>query len=148
LAWSTIPAIVGLLIGLGHTLRQRGDRQGALAAFQAAAAAAPDNANLRVDIAYDLDELGRPEEAEAAAWGGPGHPARTSPRRRGCLRFPVAPGRVPGCRGDARGGGATGGRRSGVRDEYGHFLLQTGEIDRAEERFRALLATDPSHAGA
>ncbi|NJO54158.1 MAG: hypothetical protein HC829_04300, partial [Bacteroidales bacterium] len=54
------------LIKLGHVLRQRGDRDGALAAFQAAADAAPNSPNLRVDVAHDLRALDRVSDAEAA----------------------------------------------------------------------------------
>ncbi|NJL07861.1 MAG: co-chaperone YbbN, partial [Methylacidiphilales bacterium] len=47
-------------------LRQRGDREGALVAFQAPAEARPDNASLRVDVAHDLRAIGRSDEAETA----------------------------------------------------------------------------------
>jgi predicted Zn-dependent protease len=65
------------LVGLGQLLRRRGDRTGSLAQFQAAAAANPDDVGMQIEIATDLRELGRFDDAEvvlrAALQSNPQH---------------------------------------------------------------------------
>lgn len=58
------PQQVDALIGLGYVLRQRGDRVASLAMFKAAAAASPDHHGVNAELASDLRELGRLDEAE------------------------------------------------------------------------------------
>jgi tetratricopeptide (TPR) repeat protein len=59
------PQHVGALIELGHLARKRNDRAASLSYFRAAAAADPNNLLLKADVASDLRELGRLDEAEA-----------------------------------------------------------------------------------
>ncbi|HUO53092.1 MAG TPA: tetratricopeptide repeat protein, partial [Rhodoblastus sp.] len=51
--------------GLGVIARRRGDREAALAHFRAAADAEPNHLGVRQDVATELRELGRLDEAEA-----------------------------------------------------------------------------------
>jgi tetratricopeptide (TPR) repeat protein len=60
------PQHFGALVGLAHIARRRGDRAASLRYFEAAAAVDPKHLQTRVDIATDLRELGRFDEAEAA----------------------------------------------------------------------------------
>ena len=59
------PQHVGARLGLGHVARRRGDRATALAYFEAAAALDPNNLPVKLEVAADLRELGRLDEAEA-----------------------------------------------------------------------------------
>jgi tetratricopeptide (TPR) repeat protein len=60
------PDNVSALVQLGHCAQQRGDHATALARFQAAAAANPDNPWPHVYVGNELRETGHLEEAEAA----------------------------------------------------------------------------------
>ena len=60
------PAFLGAHQSLGLIARQRGDRQAALACFRAAAALKTDNPWLQHEVATELRELGRHDEAEQA----------------------------------------------------------------------------------
>src|SRR5262249_45661500 len=53
------------LAGLGRIARRRGDRAGSLAMLEAAAAASPGRPNLKAQLAAELRDLGRRDEAEA-----------------------------------------------------------------------------------
>src|SRR5262245_37319208 len=46
------------LMGLGRVARRRGDRTASLALFEAAAAARPEHAGAKMEVAADLRELG------------------------------------------------------------------------------------------
>jgi tetratricopeptide (TPR) repeat protein len=59
------PQHFGALVGLGHTARKRNDRTASLAHFEAAAAADPNHVPVRLEVASDLRELGRLDEAAA-----------------------------------------------------------------------------------
>ena len=54
------------LMEAGRRARRAGDRQGALAAYEAAAACNPKQVNVQVEIAAVLREIGRLDEAETA----------------------------------------------------------------------------------
>jgi len=59
------PKLSGPLLALAHVKRKRGDRTDSLTAFEAAAALDPAHLGIKVEIANDLRELGRTEEADA-----------------------------------------------------------------------------------
>jgi tetratricopeptide (TPR) repeat protein len=59
------PQQVDALAGLAQIARRRGDRAASLAMFEAAAAANPDHPGIKAELAADLRELGRLDEAEA-----------------------------------------------------------------------------------
>lgn len=58
------PNHFGALVGLGHLARRRGSRLASLEHFQAALAADPGQRAVKLEIAYDLRELSRFDEAE------------------------------------------------------------------------------------
>ena len=64
-ALAIAPKNAHALSELGHLARRRGDRIGALAAFETAAAANPNHAGLKAEAAAELRDLGRFDEAEA-----------------------------------------------------------------------------------
>jgi tetratricopeptide (TPR) repeat protein len=59
------PANAQPLIALGYLKRSRGDRAASLVAFEAAAAIDQSNSNIQLQIASDLRELGRLNDADA-----------------------------------------------------------------------------------
>uniref|UniRef100_UPI00191EDBF7 tetratricopeptide repeat protein n=1 Tax=Microvirga soli TaxID=1854496 RepID=UPI00191EDBF7 len=59
------PQHAGARIWLGHVARRRGDRAAALTYFEAAAELEPHNLPVKLEVAADLRELGRLDEAEA-----------------------------------------------------------------------------------
>jgi tetratricopeptide (TPR) repeat protein len=63
------PQHFGALVGLGHTARKRNDRAASLAHFQAATAADPNHVPVKLEVASDLRELGRLDEAAAVLHG-------------------------------------------------------------------------------
>ena len=52
------------LVALAQAAQQQGDRRAALTAFEAAAAAHPARVGLKAEVATELRELGRLDEAE------------------------------------------------------------------------------------
>jgi tetratricopeptide (TPR) repeat protein len=60
------PGDVPALVQLGHCAQQRGDHAAALAQFQAAATANPDDPWPHIYVGHELREMGRLEEAQAA----------------------------------------------------------------------------------
>ena len=68
---------VGALVERGHVRRRRQDPGGAVSAFEIAAARAPHNRDIAIELARDLQALGRIDEAEAslrrALAADPGH---------------------------------------------------------------------------
>jgi len=141
------PAAFGALAGLGHTARARGDRAAALAAFQAAAAAYPDNPDLALEAATELRALGRLAEAGAiyegfadAATGfgalvSLGHLARQRGDRAAALsRFEQARALQP--------------RHVGVWLEIATELADLGRLAAAEAALQEVLALAPQTVAA
>jgi tetratricopeptide (TPR) repeat protein len=69
------PDHIAALVELGRVRRRQGDRKAALAAFESAVAARPGHAGLKSEMAAELRELGRLDEAETVLRGVlKGHP--------------------------------------------------------------------------
>lgn len=128
--------------GLGLVARERGDRAAALEHFRAAAALEPENAWLSYDVASELRDLGRLEEAAAAfravlakdlkiahAWRGLALVARQRGDRAEALDyFRVAAVFHPSDLWNAQ--------------DAATELRELGRLDDAAEAFRAVIARD------
>jgi tetratricopeptide (TPR) repeat protein len=142
------PAHFGALVWLGHVARRRGDRAASLAAFQAAAAADPKHAGVKVDAAVDLHALGRLDEAELLCRqvldGEPahfeglvwlGHILRRRSDRAGSLAaFEAASASKPD--------------HVGALLEVVNGLRELARLDEAETKLQVLLTKEPGHVGA
>jgi tetratricopeptide (TPR) repeat protein len=131
-------------IGLGYCARQRGDRAASLALFQAAAAADPSFTWARIEMAGDLRELGRLDEAEAVCLEilaeqpnyaeshlALGHCARKRGNRAAALaRFQAAAAADP--------------ENMWARNETATELRELGQLQAAAERYRELLGISPN----
>ncbi len=137
---------VGALTGLGHLARQRGDLAAALAHFETALKAEPQNPDLRCEAATVLRELSRFDEAESmlktvvethpqhvAALTGLGHLARQREDRGGTLRwFEAAMAAEP--------------EDLSIRVEFARALRQQGEFTRARQLIEKVLDEEPAAA--
>ncbi len=142
------PVMFGALAGLGHVARARNDRLAALAAFEAAATAYPDNADLAFEVAAELSALGRLAEAgeiyerfsatarpDFSALVSLGHLARRRGDRPAALaRFSEALALRP--------------RHVGLLMEIALDLAELGDVAAAEARLREVLAIEPAAAPA
>jgi tetratricopeptide (TPR) repeat protein len=131
-------------IGLGYCARRRGDRAASLALFQAAAAADPGFTWARIEVAGDLREFGRLDEAEAVCQGilteqpnyaeahlALGHCARKRGDRAAALaHFQAAAAADP--------------KNIWARNETATELRELGQLQAAVERYRELLAISPN----
>ena len=138
----------GEFVRLAHSLRQRNDQTGALAAFEAAAERDPSNIAIANEIAYLLRSLGRLDEAEAtframlrvapkhgAALAGLGYVLRERGDRSQALRlFEAACALDPG--------------RADLKVEIGHELRALGRLDEAQGAYRGAIDQSPGHGGA
>jgi tetratricopeptide (TPR) repeat protein len=138
----------GALVRLAHTLRERNDRAGALAAFEAAAEKDPSNIAIRNEVAYLLRSLGRTDEAEAtframlrvapkhgAALAGLGYILRQRGDHLEALGlFEKACAADPG--------------RVDLKVEVGHELRALRRVSEAEAAYRGAIKEAPGHAGA
>ncbi|MCI4683907.1 tetratricopeptide repeat protein [Rhodoblastus acidophilus] len=129
--------------GLGVIARRRGDREGALAHFRAAADADPNHLGVRQDIANELRELGRLDEAEAVCrkivaknprfldgWRGLGLIARCRGDREAALaHFRAAADADP--------------NHLWARQDVATELCQLGHFDEAEAVCRKIVAKNP-----
>jgi tetratricopeptide (TPR) repeat protein len=141
------PKSLHLLVGLGHTLRQRGDRLGALGAFQAASELQPDNASLQVDVAYDLRALDRVGEAETACDEALGR----DQNHLGALRLKASLAKSRGAFEQAliylRSAAALIPDDAGILGELGNLLRQMQRPAEAEAAYRRGLAAAPASIG-
>jgi len=142
------PAHSGALVGLGHTLRERGDRQGALAAFEAAAAGEPGNLDLRNAIAYLLRDLDRLGEAEQAF----GEIVAAQPAHAGAL---MGLGFIRGERGDRTGSlqafeaaAAIEPHNPAIRIQVARLLVQMDRLDEGQATYLLVLEDAPKSAAA
>ncbi len=142
------PDHTAALANLGKLARQRGDRAEALAYFEAAAKADPQNAWARCDAAAMLHELARPGEAEAiyksvleadpkhvGALSGLGHQAKERGEKAAALsHFEAAVAADPG--------------NPWVRCDAADLLRDLGRHDDAEAMFKSVIETHPEHGNA
>jgi tetratricopeptide (TPR) repeat protein len=142
------PENAAALMALGHSLRRRGDAAAALPLFRAALARKPREAWARMAVADTLRDLGRLDEAEEAwralladepgqlpALMSLGHAAAAKADRHAAASwFERAVRAAP----DA----------PGPRLALADALRNTGGFGEAAEAAEAVLARDPSHAGA
>jgi tetratricopeptide (TPR) repeat protein len=132
------------LIGLGYCARLRGDLAASLALFQGAAAADPGFTWARIEVAGDLRELGRLDEAEAVcrdilaaqphyaeAHLALGHCARSRGNRAAALaQFQAAAAADP--------------ENIWARNEAATELRELGQLQAAAARYRELLEISPN----
>ncbi len=144
----TAPASYDTHIELGHKLRRRGDRAGALTAYEAAATLNSRRPGVLADIGGVLRELGQLDEAEVALW----RLLCAEPAHFGAL---VERGHILRRRGDHAGAltayeaaAASDPQRPGVLVDIGGVLREMGRLDEAEEALRRLLSTEATHFGA
>lgn len=136
------------LIGLGHVLRQQGDRRGALGYLQKAAEVAPKRLRLRCEVGTLLRELGERPAARATfeavleadpdhvdALAGLGQTLRVQGDRRGALRYlRKAAELVP--------------ERLRLRCEIGNLLRELDQPQEARATFESVLRLDPENVDA
>ena len=142
------PTHGGALIGLGHLLRERGDRGGALAVFEAASGSDPRNLAIRNAIGYLLRDMRRLDEAEAAFRGI----LASAPAHCGAL---TGLGFVSGERGDRdeslkafEAAATVEPHNAAVRIQIAHLLRQMHRLDEAEATYRRVLDDEPTSGAA
>src|SRR5208283_397315 len=142
------PGHAGALIGLGHILRERGDRAGALAAFEAAAETESHNLAIKNAIGYLLRDLKRLDEAETVFR----QILASAPTHGGAL---TGLGFVRGERGDRdeslrafEAAGEVDPRSPGIRIQIAHLLRQMHRLDEAEAMYRRVLDNEPTSVAA
>jgi len=130
-------------LGLGYCARQRGDRAASLALFQAAAAADPGFTWARMEVAADLRELGRLDEAEAVCRG-------VLAARPNDAEALVALGHCARARGDRaaalahfQAGAAADPENIWAVNEITHELREGGDPDAARDAAEAALRRHP-----
>jgi len=142
------PGSVTALIGLGHLKRRQNTRLASLAAFEAAAAIEPGHIGIQLEMANDLRELGRLDDAEAHL-------------RRLLLHHPNDPGAIIGLAQVKRRQGdriasllafETAAKidpsHKGVKLEIANDLHALGRFVEAEHQLICILDDDPTNAGA
>jgi tetratricopeptide (TPR) repeat protein len=138
----------GALVSLGHSLRERNDRAGALAAFVAAAERNPGNVAIRNEVAYLLRGLGRLDEAEATFRAM----LRVAPKHGAAL---AGLGYISSERGDRiealrlfEAARVADPARLDLKVEVGHELRALRRFDEAEAAYRDAIKDSPRHSGA
>ncbi len=139
---------VGALSGLGQLAKERGDKEAALAHFDAAVAADPANPWVRCDAANMLRELARYDEAEmifktvlgdhpehGAALTGLGHLARRRRDRAGALNY-------------FEGAAKADPRNPWVRCDLANILRELSRFGEAETMLKSVIENDKRHVGA
>jgi tetratricopeptide (TPR) repeat protein/cytoskeletal protein CcmA (bactofilin family) len=139
---------VGALSGLGQLAKDRGDKEAALAHFEAAVAADPANPWVRCDAANMLRELARYDEAEmmfktvlgdhpehGAALTGLGHLARRRRDRAGALNYFEAAAKADP-------------RNPWVRCDLANILRELSRFGEAETMLKSVIENDQQHVGA
>jgi tetratricopeptide (TPR) repeat protein len=139
------PAHVAALAGLGQIVRKRGDRVASVAYFEAAAAADPDQLSLKLEMAWDLRELGRLDEAEAVFQ----EIVQKEPAHFHAL---VGLGQIARKRGDRttsltyfQAAAAAEPNRLPIKLEMAWDLRELGRLDEAEVFLQAILKQQPDH---
>jgi tetratricopeptide (TPR) repeat protein len=139
---------VDALVGLAQIARRRGDRVASLAMFEAAAAASPDHAGVKAELASDLRELGRFDEAEALLRGV----LERQPQQVDAL---VELAQIARRRGDRvaslalfEAAAAASPDHAGVKAELASELRELGRLDEAEALLRGVLDCQPQQVDA
>ncbi len=145
---NTQPDHVGALIERGHVRRRRGDYEGAVAAFHAAATADPNNRNIQVELARALRTLDRLEEAEGLV----GILLNAEPHHVGAL---IERGHLLRARHDPEGAAAAFAAAAEADPSNRNIAVELARALRALERITEadavldrVLAAEPNHVGA
>ena len=141
------PDNIAALIALCHTLRQRGDHAGALAASEAAVAH-PHHIGAKIERSVSLRDVGRLDEAEA----GFRQVLVQDPNNIAALIALCHTLRQRGDHADALAASEAAAvahpDQIGAKIERSVSLRAVGRLDEAEAGFREVLAKDPYHLGA
>ena len=132
-------------VELGQLLRRRGDRLAALASFETASALDSSKIGIKLEIANELRELGRVDEAEtvlrSVLLGEPKH-----------FRAHVELGHLLRQRGDLLAAlvnfetaSALDPSKIGIKLEIANELRELGRVDEAETVLRSVLLSEPDH---
>ena len=135
-------------VSLAHCARKRGDRAAALGHFQTAARLAPNTLGIRLDVAAELRELGRLEEAEAACR----EILKQAPDNAHAYTSLAHCARKRGDRAAALGHFQTAARLApntlGIRLDVAAELRELGRLEEAEAACREILKQAPDNAHA
>ena len=139
------PQDVGALAELGRVLRHKGDRTAALEVWVAAATANPNHAGLKAEVALDLLELGRLDEAETLLR----HVLENEPKHVESL---VGLAQIARRKGDRlaslaafEAASAANPDHHGIKAELAADLRELSRIDEAEAVLRQVLESEPKH---
>ena len=139
------PHDVGALAELGRLRRRQSDRGAALIAFEAAVAGNQSHAGLKAEMAGELRELGRIDEAEAVLRGV----LESQPQHVDSLVGLAQIARRRGNRGASlamfEAAATANPDHAGVKAELASDLRELGRLDQAEAVLRGVLERHPQH---